>query len=118
MGKLLKRKSGQASQPLTSRSKWQLSAFQFLSSYIKPRTYQHDTGMPDDQDEPVEVGPESMLPESESETSAASMLGVTRDMKRARTKVNKVDEALLRFLSQPRESQQLLKKVRIIFISQ
>ena len=45
VGKLLKKKSGQASQPLTTRSRWQLSSFQFLQQYIKPRTYQHDTGV-------------------------------------------------------------------------
>ena len=50
LGKLLKKKSGQASEPNTRRGRWQLASFHFLKAHILPRTYQHDTGLPGEPD--------------------------------------------------------------------
>ena len=43
VGKLYKTKSGQATQPVTARKKWQLQSFAFLKAYIVPRTYTVET---------------------------------------------------------------------------
>jgi hypothetical protein len=43
VGKLYKTKSGQATQSLTARKKWQLENFAFLKAHIVPRTYAVET---------------------------------------------------------------------------
>ena len=43
MGKLMKSKSGQGAEKLTSRKRWQLRNFEFLKAHIVPRSYSHDT---------------------------------------------------------------------------
>ena len=65
--------------------------------------------MPEDDAEPEEVV------DSDPETTAASTSS-TKEAKRARLTLNKVDDALVKFLSQPRESNQLLKKVFFLLI--
>ena len=66
--------------------------------------------MPEDDAEPEEVV------DSDPETTAASTSSGTKDARRARLTLNKVDDALVKFLSQPRESNQLLKKVFFLLI--
>ncbi|RVE61367.1 hypothetical protein OJAV_G00170040, partial [Oryzias javanicus] len=43
VGKLYKKKSGQAAAPLTKRQQWQERSFGFLLEAIEPRTYSRDT---------------------------------------------------------------------------
>jgi len=43
VGKLYKKKSGQAATSMTKRQQWQEKAFSFLREAIEPRTYSRDT---------------------------------------------------------------------------
>ena len=48
-GKLKRKKSGQASKPLTALSSWTLTAFAFLDQYMMARTDRQQLGLPSSQ---------------------------------------------------------------------
>ena len=106
VGRLLKKKSGEGAKTLTTRSKWQISAFKFLDAYIKPRIYQHDTGLPGDteggqseQDDTVETiySTSADTPTGGAE-GGPSTARSSAPAKRHKSYASRVDEALVALL--------------------
>ncbi|XP_060762597.1 uncharacterized protein LOC132871958 [Neoarius graeffei] len=104
-------------------ARWQLSSFNFLKTYIVPRSYTQDTaelpvGEKEEEEEEEEVAGEGDPEEAEAGSSAsthktvsvASVKTSARGLKRCWTP--KLDEALIKFLSKPRDSETVAKKIQ------
>ncbi|XP_054647217.1 uncharacterized protein LOC129189507 [Dunckerocampus dactyliophorus] len=113
VGKLYKTKSGQPTQILTARKKWQLENFTFLKAHIVPRTYTVKTTLREETGEQrlneeslhsIPTRPASVSPS----TSAAG-----RKTKPPACKKSKID-LLMNFLDRPRPEVVLSKQFETI----
>ncbi|XP_060777979.1 uncharacterized protein LOC132886843 [Neoarius graeffei] len=108
VGKLLKKRSGQAVEALTARKRWQLQNFVFLRDHIVPRSYMSDTGtLPSSESRKSRGASTSEEEDQASDRSTSSRAYVQAKKKRSK----KIDDVILEYLSRPRPSEEISQKI-------
>ncbi|XP_060761143.1 uncharacterized protein LOC132871010 isoform X2 [Neoarius graeffei] len=108
VGKLLKKRSGQALEALTARKRWQLQNFVFLRDHIVPRSYMSDTGtLPSSESRTSRGASTSEEEDRASDRSTSSRAYVQAQKKRSK----KIDDVILEYILRPRPSEAISQKI-------